>query len=73
MAYLSRIFFVYFALLTIALAIGAGATSYHFVNAVGEPLNASTSALLLVIAGYVAAIPATAAHMLAEYVADILG
>lgn len=72
MAYLLRIFFAYFALLTMAVAIGAGVTSYEFVSGVGIPLDKSTSALLVIIAGYVAAIPVTLLHVVAEYIAEML-
>ena len=72
MAYLTRIFFVYFALLTIGAALVAGAIPYSFVNSVGQPLDKSTSALMLVVAAYLAAFPATFLHVVVEYIAEFL-
>ena len=72
MAYLTRIFFVYFALLTILAALCAGAIPYSFVNEVGQPLDNSTSLMMVITAAYLAAFPFTLLHVLAEYIAEFI-
>lgn len=72
MAYLTRVFFVYFAMLTILAALLAGAIPYSFVNAVGQPLDKSTSLMMVITAAYLAAFPFTLLHVLAESIAEFL-
>ena len=72
MASLTRVFFVYFALLTILTALCAGAIPYSFVNAVGQPLDKSTSAAMVITAAYLAAFPFTLLHVIAESITEFL-
>lgn len=72
MAYLTRIFFVYFALLAILAALCAGAIPYSFVNTIGQPLDNSTSVMMVITAAYLAAFPATLLHVIAESIAEFL-
>ncbi len=69
MAYSTSVFFVYFAILA---ALFAGAIPYSFVNAVGQPLDKSTSVMMVITAAYLAAFPFTLLHVLAEYIAEYL-
>ena len=72
MAYRTCIFFVYFAMLTIMAALCAGAIHYNFVNAVGQPLDKSTSLIMVITAAYLAAFPFTILHVIAESIAEFL-
>ena len=71
MAYRTCVFFVYFAMLTILAALCAGAIPYNFVNAVGQPLDKSTS-LMVITAAYLVAFPFTLLHVIAEFIAEFL-